>query len=53
MTSRKSGQFDQIVVDTEWPCRAGGAADTVYNTPASEFVADFLGTSNRLIPSPP
>ncbi|MEZ5479437.1 MAG: ABC transporter ATP-binding protein [Thiolinea sp.] len=39
---------DQIVVMSNGRVEQVGPPDTVYNTPASEFVADFLGTSNRL-----
>lgn len=39
---------DQIVVMSEGRVEQVGAPEEVYNTPASEFVAQFLGASNIL-----
>ncbi|WP_397541982.1 polyamine ABC transporter ATP-binding protein [Roseovarius salis] len=39
---------DQIVVMSEGRVEQVGAPEEVYNTPASEFVANFLGASNIL-----
>jgi putative spermidine/putrescine transport system ATP-binding protein len=39
---------DQIVVMSEGRVEQVGAPEEVYNTPASEFVASFLGASNIL-----
>lgn len=37
---------DQIIVMSDGRVEQVGPPDEVYNTPASEFVAEFLGTSN-------
>jgi putative spermidine/putrescine transport system ATP-binding protein/spermidine/putrescine transport system ATP-binding protein len=42
---------DQIVVMSEGRVEQVGAPEEVYNTPASEFVANFLGASNILAAS--
>jgi len=39
---------DQIIVMSEGRVEQIGAPEEVYNTPASEFVAQFLGASNLL-----
>tara|TARA_R110002050_G_scaffold299925_3_gene466934 strand:- start:20781 stop:21869 length:1089 start_codon:yes stop_codon:yes gene_type:complete len=39
---------DQIIVMSEGRVEQVGAPEEVYNTPASEFVAQFLGASNLL-----
>jgi putative spermidine/putrescine transport system ATP-binding protein len=44
---------DQIIVMSEGRVEQIGAPEEVYNTPATEFVAQFLGASNLLSANAP